>query len=166
MTALELANDAWREGRIADARRAYLAIVRSDPTAWGAAFQLAWFDAVFGRLPLPRARGLDRPGLGELARLLVRALVAMAEYPSTLGGAEDDWDIETMRRRAGNEDASWWEERGRLASGAGLHGVALACLEEAEARNPGAYWDPPRWTQSLPAQIDSHLAAIAAPLDA
>ena len=166
MSVLDDANDAWREGRIVDARRAYLAIVRSDPTAWGAAMQLAWFDAVFGRLPLPRARAMDRPELGVLARSLVRALVAMAETPEPLDGAEDDWDLDAMRRRSPDAPAPWWEERARTAARAGLYGVALAAFEEAEALSPASYWDPPRWSQTLPGQVETHLRAIAEPFAA
>ncbi|MFO0552064.1 MAG: hypothetical protein U0271_27000 [Polyangiaceae bacterium] len=163
MTALEDANDAWREGRIGEARRAYLSIVRSDPTAWGAAMQLAWLDAVFGRLSLPHARAMDRPELGERARALVAALIAMTEVPEPLDGTEDDWDLDAMRAHGADAPAAWWEERARRAAQAGLYGVALAAFEEAEARSPASYWDPPRWSQTLPGRVAAHLAAVTAP---
>jgi hypothetical protein len=165
MTPLESAGEAWREGRILDARREYQAILQKDPGAWGAAFQLAWLDGIFGNLAAARVQQLDRPGLSGSARNMIEALEGMVSDPVPLEGSLADWDIEALRRRGGGETySSWWEARGRAACRAGLYGVALACLEEAERREPtGAYWDPPGWTHSLPALVDGHLKLVADP---
>ena len=82
-----------------------------------------------------------------------------------LEGGSEGWDIGTLRERGAREKySSWWEDRGKTAAKAGLYGVALASLEEAEKREPnGAYWDPPAWTHALPAQLDGHLALVAHP---
>ena len=103
--------------------------------------------------PATASETLERPGLSASARHVIEALQGMVEYPTPLDGNEADWDIEALRARGGNETySSWWETRGKAATKAGLYGVASACLEEAERREPnGAYWDPPSWTHSLPA---------------
>jgi tetratricopeptide (TPR) repeat protein len=165
MTSIERADDAWRQGRLLDARHDYEAVANADPNAWGALFQLAWLDGVFGKLTPARVQMLNRPNLSEPARNMLRALKGMAEYPVPLDGTPEDWDIENLRRHGSGETfSSWWESHGKAASRAGLYGVALACLEEAEAREPnGAYWDPPAWTHSLPAQLDEHLQIVAHP---
>jgi tetratricopeptide (TPR) repeat protein len=165
VTAMDSAADAWREGRIVDARREYERIVDQDPDDWGARFQLAWLDAVFGRLTPERIQALERPGLSDSARRVLQALHGMTAYPVPLEGNEDDWDIAALRKRGGHETySSWWERRGKAATEAGLYGVASACLEEAERREPnGAYWDPPSWTHSLPALLDNHLELVGHP---
>ena len=165
MTPIESAGEAWREGRILDAQREYQAILKSDSGAWGALFQLAWHDGIFGKLSPERVQLLDRPGLSESARNMIKALEGMANDPMPLEGSVDDWDIEVLRQRGRGEIySSWWETHGKAASKAGLYGVALACFEEAESREPnGAYWDPPGWTHSLPALVDGHLELVAHP---
>ena len=165
MTSLDTAADAWREGRILDARRQYEVILRRDPRSWGAGFQLAWLDGIFGALTRDRVEALERPGLSESARHMIEALRGMAAHPMPLEGDEADWDIDALRRQGGDETYSnWWESRGKAAAKAGLYGVASACLEEAERREPnGAYWDPPSWTHSLPALLDGHLALVRDP---
>jgi tetratricopeptide (TPR) repeat protein len=165
MTAAERADEAWREGRILEAQREYQTIANNDPNAWGALLQLAWLDAAFGKLTAARARALERPGLSESARDIVRTLEQIAGDSPSLEGTVADWDIENLRRRGGGETySSWWEAKGRAAQKAGLYGVALACLEEAESREPsGAYWDPPGWTHSLPAHLEGHLKVVAEP---
>lgn len=165
MTSPESAGTAWREGRILDARREYQAIAQADPGAWGAAFQLAWLEGIFGLLSPARVQAFDRSGLSPSARHMTEALDGMAQQPMPLEGTAEDWDIESLRRRgAGERFSSWWEARGKAAAKAGLYGVALACLEEAESREPnGAYWDPPAWTHALPAQVDGHLDLVAHP---
>ncbi len=161
----ERASQAWREGRILDAQREYQAILKADPDAWGALFQLAWLDGIFGKLTLGRIAVLDRLGLSESARNMIKALKGMAEHPMPLEGTLADWDIDVLRQRGSGETCStWWEARGKAAFKAGLYGVAIACFEEAESREPnGAYWDPPGWTHSLPALVDGHLALVAHP---
>ena len=165
MTAIDAAADAWRDGRIVDARRQYQAILKNDPSDWGAQFQLAWLDGIFGKLTRDRVKALDRPGLSESAHHVVEALQGMIAYPTPLEGSEADWDIDALRRQGGNETySSWWEARGKAATEAGLYGVASACLEEAERREPnGAYWDPPSWTHSLPALLEGHLDLVRNP---
>lgn len=165
MTTLDSAAEAWRDGRILDARRQYETILQKDPNDWGARFQLAWLDGVFGKLTRDRIKTLERPGLSASARHVIEALQGMVEYPTPLDGNEADWDIEALRARGGNETySSWWETRGKAATKAGLYGVASACLEEAERREPnGAYWDPPSWTHSLPAMLESHLDIVRNP---
>ena len=153
MTPLEQAGEAWGEGRILDAQRGYQAIVKTNPDQWGALFQLAWLDGIFGKLTLARIRALDRPGLSGSARNMTRALEGMASDPMPLEGDVADWDIAALRRRGSGETySSWWEARGKAACKAGLYGVALACFEEAESREPGgAYWDHP-WVDALAAR--------------
>lgn len=165
MTPHDSAAHAWRDGHIADARRQYQAIVESDPGDWRAQFQLAWLDGIFGRLTRDRVEALERPDLSGSAEHIFEALRGMIAYPTPLEGNEDDWDIEALRARGGDETySSWWEARGKAATKAGLYGVANACLEEAERREPnGAYWDPPSWTHSLPALLDGHLKLVRKP---
>jgi len=167
VTPLERAGEAWKAGRILDAQREYEAIVRGDAQAWGALFQLAWLDGIFGRLTPARVQALNRPDLSESALNMIQALDGMARQPMPIEGTVADWDIESLRGRGGSETYStWWEARGKAASRAGLYGVALACLEEAESREPsGAYWDPPEWTHSLPAQVEQHLKLVAHPFE-
>ncbi len=165
MTAHDAAASAWREGRIAEARRQYQAIAAREPEDWGARFQLAWLDGIFGTLPRDGIDPLENPDLSDAARHALDALRGMIAFPVPLEGGEDDWDIEALRSRGGNEIySSWWEARGKAATKAGLYGVASACLEEAERREPnGAYWDPPWWTHSLPALLENHLALVRSP---
>ncbi|MGB7983466.1 MAG: hypothetical protein WCF36_22025 [Candidatus Nanopelagicales bacterium] len=165
MTAHDSAADAWRYGHIAEARRIYEAIAARDPGDWGAQFQLGWLDGIFGKLMRERVEQLERPGLSESARHALEALRGMIAYPVPLEGSEEDWDIEPLRVKGGDETySSWWESRGAAATKAGLYGVASACLEEAERREPsGAYWDPPSWTHSLPALLDGHLELVRNP---
>jgi tetratricopeptide (TPR) repeat protein len=165
MTPMERAGKAWREGRILEAQREYQAIVKTEPDAWGALFQLAWLQGIFGKLTPERVETLDRPGLSESARNMINVLEGMASEPRPLEGDVDDWDIKALRERGSGEVySSWWEARGKAAFKAGLYGVALACFEEAESREPnGAYWDPPGWTHSLPAQLNGHLDLVAHP---
>ena len=167
MTPIERAGEAWREGRILKAQRKYKAILQTDPQEWGALFQLAWLDGIFGRLTPERVQELNRPGLSGSARHMIEALDGMARDPMPLEGTASDWDIETLRRHGrGEYYSSWWEARGKAASKAGLYGVALACFEEAESREPnGAYWDPPGWTHSLPAQVEQHLELVTHPFE-
>ena len=167
MTARDSAADAWRGGHIAEARRRYEAIIAEDPADWGALFQLAWLDAIFGKLTSDQVHKLERPNLSESARHLVEALRGMVAYPVPLEGTEEDWDIERLRATGGDETYSgWWEAQGKAATKAGLYGVAMACLEEAERREPnGAYWDPPSWTHSLPALLDGHLEVVRDPFN-
>jgi hypothetical protein len=167
MTPVERAGEAWRQGRILEAQRQYQTIANQDPKAWGALFQLAWLDAAFGKLSPARSRVLDQPGLSESARNMVRTLDQVAGDAPLLEGTIDDWDIESLRRQgAGETYSSWWEARGKAAYKAGLYGVALACLEEAESREPsGAYWDPPGWTHSLAGQLEGHLRLVSHPFD-
>lgn len=164
-TPEERASQAWREGRILDAQREYQVILKTDPAAWGALFQLAWLDGIFGKLTPGRVEVLDRPGLSESAQNMIKALKGMADYPMPLKGTVVDWDIKVLRQRGSGETYStWWEAHGKAACKAGLYGVAIACFEEAESREPnGAYWDPPGWTHSLPALVDGHLALVAHP---
>jgi hypothetical protein len=165
VTPLDSAADAWRDGRIVDARRQYQAILEKDPDDWGAQFQLAWLDGIFGKLTRDRVEALERPGLSDSAQHVLQALRGMIEYPPPIEGSEEDWDIEALRARGGDETySSWWEARGKAATKAGLYGVAGACLEEAERREPsGAYWDPPSWTHSLPALLHGHLELVRDP---
>jgi len=165
VTSLASAADAWREGHIVDARRQYEALLQKDRSEWGPRFQLAWLDGIFGKLTTDQVRELERPGLSATAQHLLEALHGMVAYPTTLEGTEADWDIEALRRRGSKEKySSWWEARGKAASSAGLYGVATACLEEAERREPnGAYWDPPYWTHSLPALLEGHLGIVRNP---
>jgi tetratricopeptide (TPR) repeat protein len=167
MTPVGRANDAWREGRILEAQRQYQAIIRTDPNVWGALFQLAWLDGIFGKLTAERVRALERPGLSESARNIIKALEGMVSDPMPLVGSMADWDIESLRQQGGGETySSWWEAHGKAAAKAGLYGVALACLEEAESREPnGAYWDPPWWTHSLPALVEGHLELVVHPFE-
>ncbi len=165
MTPHDRAADAWRDGHIVAARHQYEAILASDPGDWGAGFQVAWLDGIFGTLTLDRLDRLRRPDLSDAAEHALEALRGMAEYPTPLEGEESDWDIEALRARGQDEEySSWWEAHGKAAAKAGLYGVADACLEEAERREPsGAYWDPPSWTHSLPALLDAHLALVGDP---
>ena len=165
MTSLDSAGEAWREGRIIDAQRDYKAILATAPDSWGALFQLAWLDGIFGKLSPERIQPLRRSSLSESAKNMIRALEGMSPHPVPLEGSVADWDIETLRQRGRAETySSWWEAQGKAAFKAGLYGVALACFEEAETREVnGAYWDPPGWTHSLPALVDGHLAVVARP---
>ncbi|MEO7587024.1 MAG: hypothetical protein ABIS84_03245 [Arachnia sp.] len=165
MTLHESAEQAWGDGRIGYARRLYEQIIESDPDDWGANFQIAWLDGIFGRLTRSRIDGLERPGLSDSAHDRLETLRGMITYPTPIEGGEDSWDIEALRARDGSQEySSWWEAHGKAAAKAGLFGVALACLEAAEHREPnGAYWDPPSWTHSLPAQLGAHLTLVRSP---
>jgi len=165
MSDMARAAQAWREGRIRDARRGYEDVLRTDAGNWGASFQLAWLDGAFGTLSPERVRALDRAGLSASARRMITALDAIARQALPLDGGEGAWDIEALRRAGAQETLSgWWEARGKRATKAGLYGTALACFEEAESREPnGAYWDPPAWAQSLPGRLDEHLELVANP---
>ena len=165
MSLLDDAATAWREGRLLDARAAYGAALQADPASWAAAFQLAWLDSAFGGPTRAQVQALERDDLSPSARGLVDALADMARQPTSLPGRIEDWDIDALLRQGSTEHyGSWWESRGKTAAGVGLYGLALACFEEAERREPGgAFWDPPAWSHSLPAQVESHLALVAHP---
>ena len=161
--ALGRAATAWREGRLLEAQSTYQELLKAQPTAWPAAFQLAWLDAAVGELAPARARALDRAGLSAEAHRRAQALIAQAESGAYADGSIADWDIGALDAAGEDQDEDWWLDRGKRAWKVGLFGVAHACYERAARRWNVLYDDPPSWAQGALTQADDHVRAVMDP---
>jgi len=160
-TALALADQNWKFGRLASARDGYAAVLKEAPACWHAAFQLAWLEAMFEVPTAERIEQLRLPALPpELLKILDRDLGVMSQRTKRLSGRLEDWDIEALRAMSAAGDFSWWEARAADAADVGQPGLALACYSEAEKLCPEMYYDPPSLTAECPGRIDRHLAFL------
>lgn len=154
------ADDAWSEGRMQQALQLY-----AHDSSWHAAFQAAWIRAAFAPLPDADLARLRRPDLTPEARDLLETLVDRVQdrQPGELlEGAVRDWDIETLAGNPKAGDRMWWEQCADLAIETGQWGLAQACFDAAAEISPEMYYDPPRRSQGIQAQLETHLDIVRA----
>lgn len=157
------ADDAWREGRLVAARRAYQELLTRDPNDWRARAALATMDVQFGKLSVDAARALLRDDLSRDAKEHVRRLIEVAEdrEHEKLPGSEASWDIDALRVAGKKRGWAWWLKKGEAAYHAWQYGLALACFEEACNDFDALRDDMPGWAQKALGQKDDYLSMLA-----
>lgn len=157
------ADNAWREGRLVAAKRAYQRLLTRDSNDWRARAAIASMDLAFGKLSVDAARALTRYDLSPAAKEHVRVLIEAAENPEhdKLPGSEANWDIEALRVAGKKQSFGWWLKKGEAASQVWLFGLALACFEEACNDFDALRDDPPAWWSATLKHTDDHLKMLA-----
>jgi hypothetical protein len=156
---LAIADQDWEFGFMNEARAGYDGVLKSDPSNWHAAFQLAWIDSGFGPIDADRVEHLRSQRLPIAAAERVERLSERVQRGPFLDGSVSKWDIEALRGLAEPKTARWWEDCGARAAAAAQYGLALACYAEAEQLAPEMYFDPPTAFKAVP-RPGNHLHAI------